>query len=80
MNKKLYYAIITPLVMIGFIFSEIRIYVLLALILVGGYSGWKDYRKKLEKAAEGEEEIQQATVPLILLMLFVVLFIISLFL
>lgn len=79
MNKKLYYAIITPLIIIGFIYPASITYVLLALIVVGGFSGWNDYRRKLKKA-EGEEEIQQAIVPLILLMLFVVLFIISLFL
>lgn len=79
MNNKLYYAIITPLIIIGFIFTEIRTYVLLALILVGGYFGWKDFRRKL-KNAEGEEEIQQVIVPLILLMLPVVLFILSFFL
>lgn len=78
MNNKLYSSIIIPLIIIGFIFPEIRTYVLFALILIGVYSGWKDVRKKLNKA-EGEE-IQQALVPLILLMLFVVLFIISLFL
>ncbi|MBU8907523.1 hypothetical protein [Desertibacillus haloalkaliphilus] len=79
MNKKLYYAIIIPLIIIGFIFLEIRTYVLLFLILIGGYSGWKDYRRKLKKA-EGEEEIRQAIVPLILLIIFIVLFIVSFFL
>lgn len=75
----LYYAIIIPLIILGFIFPASITYVVLALVLVVSFSGWKDLRRKLEKA-EGEEEIRQAIVPLILVMLPVVLFIISLFL
>lgn len=77
-NKKLYYTIITPLIILGFVFPAIRIYLLAVLILVASCSLWIESREKLKKT-EGEEEISRIIVPLILFMLFLVLFIISLF-
>lgn len=56
--KKLYYAIITPILIIGFIFPASQNYLLLVLILVSGYFTWIEYEGKL-KNAEGEEELRK---------------------
>lgn len=77
MNKKLYYTIIIPLIILGFIFPAIQSYLLFVLILIAIYFTWIESMKKLKKA-EGEDEIRRIIVPLILLMVFIVLFIISL--
>lgn len=53
-------------------------YVILILLFVLYYFGWKDVRTKLEKA-KGEEEIRRVLVPFILQTIFVVLGIISFF-
>lgn len=76
MNKKLYYAIIIPLFIIGFIFPASQSYLMFVLILVSSLFLLIESKEKLKKA-EGEEEIRNVIVPLILLMLPVVLFIIS---
>ena len=76
MNKKFYYGIITLLFIIGFIFPTSQSYIIYVFILVTGLFLWKETMEKLKKA-EKEEEIRNAIVPLILLMLPVVLFIIS---
>ncbi|NSL52396.1 hypothetical protein [Calidifontibacillus erzurumensis] len=80
--KKQYYLIMTPLVIIG-IYLTYKIpatmpYVILILLFVLYYFGWKDVRTKLEKA-KGEEEIRRVLVPFILQTIFVVLGIISFF-
>ena len=79
MNKKLYYLIITPLVIAGFGFPEIQSNLLFVLILVASYYTWTEYKTKLKKA-KGEEEIKRVIVPLILLFLFVALFLFSIIL
>lgn len=76
MNKRLYYAIITPLFIVALMFPSSILYVFAVVSLVAIYFSWIEFKGKLKKA-EGEQEIQQAVVPVILLMLFVALAITS---
>nr|WP_106779435.1 hypothetical protein [Lysinibacillus timonensis] len=74
MKNKLYYAIITALIIIGFIFPVSQSFLLAVLFFVASYFLWKKYKERL-KHAEGEEEITRSVVALILLTFLVVIYI-----
>ncbi|KAB8135762.1 hypothetical protein F9U64_10855 [Gracilibacillus oryzae] len=81
MSNKLYYIVITPMIIIGlpiiYYYPGSYTYVLLALVTAATYFSAKDTREKLKKA-EGEEEIRQAIVPMILIAIVFILAIVSL--